>query len=41
MNIIKNLAFNRGDLIMAIGMFAGLSTQLYLKKHTKFLKLHY
>ena len=32
MNIIKNLAFNRGDLIMAIGMFAWALYSALLKK---------
>ena len=34
MNIIKNLAFNRGDLIMAIGMFAWALYSALLKKKT-------
>ena len=32
MNIIKNLAFNRGDLIMTIGMFAWALYSALLKK---------
>ena len=34
LNIIKNLAFNRGDLIMAIGMFAWALYSALLKKKT-------
>ena len=32
LNVIKNLAFNRGDLIMAIGMFAWALYSALLKK---------
>ena len=34
LNVIKNLAFNRGDLIMAIGMFAWALYSALLKKKT-------